>query len=86
MKLNKLNFLSSPDIRTIHNASLRILDETGMVIHHGVVLEKLAAAGVRVELHKKLVRFNEEQVMWAVAQAGKQFERPKPFNRLVRQF
>ncbi len=47
-----LHFLSERDIHQIHTASMQILENTGMVIHHHDVLEKLADSGVAVDRKK----------------------------------
>jgi trimethylamine--corrinoid protein Co-methyltransferase len=63
----KIQFLSDAEIQDIHYLSLKILRETGVVVHHAGVLDRLAAAGARVDFSKKLVRFEEQQVMAALA-------------------
>ncbi len=69
----KISLFSIQEIQTIHDASLKILRDVGMVVHHAGVLQKLRECGARVEPSSKLARFDETMVMNALQQAGKQF-------------
>jgi trimethylamine--corrinoid protein Co-methyltransferase len=69
----KLQFLTLQEIQNIHDTSIRILRDVGIVVHHQAALAKLAEAGARVDFTKKLVRFNEDLVSWALGIAGKQY-------------
>jgi trimethylamine--corrinoid protein Co-methyltransferase len=68
-----IKLLSKTDIQAIHDISLKTLRDVGMMVHHTEVLKRLAEAGANVNSDKKIVRFNEDLVMWALEKAGKQF-------------
>ncbi len=51
----KLNVLTENDIEAIHESSLRILAETGIVLTHPQGREILAAAGATVESDRVLL-------------------------------
>jgi trimethylamine---corrinoid protein Co-methyltransferase len=69
----KLRLLSSHEIQMIHDASLQILCDTGVLVKHKAILQKLAEAGANVDEANQLARFSEEMVMGAIGSAGKQF-------------
>ena len=52
-----LSFLSKDEMQQIHNASLQILQKTGMKIDHLGALKKLIAAGAEVNFQTKVVKF-----------------------------
>ncbi|GER79906.1 MAG: trimethylamine methyltransferase family protein [Anaerolineales bacterium] len=62
-------FLNPQSIEAIHNATLRIMDETGVVVNHAGAREMLLANGARVE--KNRVRIPPDLVEKCVAAAGK---------------
>ena len=64
--MSYLKFLSEAEIESIHQATLRILDEVGLVLKHQVTQELLLAAGARVD--GKRVKFPPELVEKALAQ------------------
>jgi len=47
--LNRLRVISSNEYETIHQATIRLLEETGIVFHHQEVLDIFKAHGARVE-------------------------------------
>ena len=49
--------LSEDDLERIHVATLRVLEETGVEIGAGAVLERLEASGARVDTEARRVRF-----------------------------
>lgn len=59
------------DLRQIHDATMSILEQTGMLFHHPKVLEILKEKGIRVE--GSTVYFTREQLMEWVGKAPKQF-------------
>jgi trimethylamine--corrinoid protein Co-methyltransferase len=69
----RLELLSQRQIQAIHDASLAILRDTGVVMDHDEALKLLADAGAQVDFHQQRVRLSESLVMEGVAQAGKQF-------------
>jgi len=62
MQLRRLKILSDSEVSQIHEASRRILSETGMVVGSKKVLELLAQAGARVDFQKKLVKIPPQLV------------------------
>jgi len=69
----ELRFLSRGDIQAIHEASLIILRDTGVKVHHGEALRLLREAGAAVHGDSKIARLPEQLVMDCVAQTGKQY-------------
>ncbi|HEY62950.1 MAG TPA: hypothetical protein G4O02_00100 [Caldilineae bacterium] len=69
----RLQFLSQQDIQAIHDATLSILQNTGIMVHHEEVLRLLAEAGAEVDRTRGIARLPERLVMECVAQAGKQY-------------
>lgn len=67
--MSYLKFLSEAEIEAIHQATLRILDEIGVVLKHQATQDLLAAAGARVDGER--VRFPPELVERCIASAGK---------------
>jgi len=65
--------LSEREINDIHEASLTILRDTGVLVHHEEMLELLGRAGAEVDLAGKIARFPERLVTESVTQAGKQY-------------
>ncbi len=64
-----LKFLSESEIEAIHQATLRILDEIGVVLKHKETQDLLAAAGARLDGER--VKFPPELVERCIADAGK---------------
>ena len=62
MKLTDLKVLSQAEIKLIHDSSLRVLAEVGLVVESHKVLDILAASGCRVDYEKQLVKFPAEVV------------------------
>lgn len=56
MQLPTLEVLSNSEISQIHEASLRVLSETGIVVGSAKALKLLAQAVARVDFQKKLVK------------------------------
>ncbi len=55
--LEPLRYLSQEEMDAIHQAALRILERTGMWIDHVQALEYLRAAGCRVDMDRRIVKF-----------------------------
>jgi trimethylamine--corrinoid protein Co-methyltransferase len=68
-----VQFLSSAELQSIHDASLAVLRDTGIMVHHPEILALLGAAGARVESAYPIARFPEAMVMDALSRAGKSF-------------
>ena len=69
----QVRILSDNDIEGIHGASLGILRNTGVLIHHEEVLRILGENGAKVDSGRAIARFPEKLVMDCVARAGKQY-------------
>lgn len=67
----RLNVLDASEIQGIHEASLQILRDTGMLIHHQAVLQLLGEHGARVDRHRQIAKLPEALVEQSVARAGK---------------
>ena len=63
------SFLSSSSVESIHSATLRILNETGIVINHAGARDMLTANGARIEKNRVLIP--PELVEKCIASAGK---------------
>lgn len=64
--MNFLNYLNETEIKAIHLATLRILDEIGVVLKHKETQDLLAAAGARVDGER--VKFPPDLVEKTLAQ------------------
>ena len=64
-----LNFLSNQEVEAIHQATLRILSETGIVLTEPKSREILTSAGAKI--HETLVLLPPDLVEKCIAQAGK---------------
>lgn len=62
MKLTDLHVLSPGDIALIHESSLNVLDNVGLIVESQRVLDILAEGGCAVDREKKLVKFPREVV------------------------
>ena len=58
----QLRILSSEDMQRVHNASLEILERTGIRLDHQKAREMLQEAGARVDHETKTVKFPPELV------------------------
>lgn len=65
--------LNEDQIKRIHEASLAILDRTGVIIPHDEILSRFADSGAKVDWETKRVRIPPELVMRSLEQAGKRF-------------
>ncbi len=68
-----VRILSDKEIQDIHEASLIILRDVGVIVHHEKVLRLLAEAGAQLDNHRKIARFPEQLVMDSIARAGKKY-------------
>jgi trimethylamine--corrinoid protein Co-methyltransferase len=64
----RIEILSNEDMKKIHEASLDILEITGIRIDHKEALERLAAAGAKIDTQKRRVRFPADLVERSLAQ------------------
>lgn len=67
--MSYLKFLSESEIESIHQASLRILDEVGVVLKHKETQDLLASAGACIDGER--VKFPPELVEKSIAGVGK---------------
>ena len=65
--------LNEKQIRAVHQASMAILERTGITVPHPDLLDRLEAAGAKVNRDTQRVRLPEEVVMCLVQGAGRQF-------------
>jgi trimethylamine--corrinoid protein Co-methyltransferase len=72
-RIARLQVLSAKEIEAIHDASLAILRDTGVMVHHEDMLRLLGQAGARIDSDHKIARLPERLVMDRVAGAGKQY-------------
>jgi trimethylamine--corrinoid protein Co-methyltransferase len=68
-----VNVLSDNEIKDIHEASLVILRDTGVMVHHEEVLRLLGEAGAKIDKSNNIARLPEKLVMDSVAGAGKKY-------------
>lgn len=66
-----LEFLSHDQIKKIHSASLKILEDVGVVVYEDSFLKFLADSGVNVDFDKKRVRISPSLVMECVKKTPK---------------
>ncbi|OPZ18695.1 MAG: Trimethylamine methyltransferase (MTTB) [candidate division BRC1 bacterium ADurb.BinA364] len=71
--INKIEAVPPESLRKIHDTSLRILNEIGVVVPHAEMLDRLAAHGARVDSEKQHVRLPAELIAKAIADAGKAY-------------
>jgi trimethylamine---corrinoid protein Co-methyltransferase len=69
-----LEILSEKEIQNIHDASMAILGETGVRVHHDEILQILAAEnGCTINAHTGIVLISEKLVMECVGKAAKRY-------------
>ncbi|MGI6686034.1 MAG: trimethylamine methyltransferase family protein [Bacillota bacterium] len=66
-EIGALTLLSKQQLVDVHEASLQVLDEVGVVIHHKGALKMLKKAGAAIDGDR--VRLPRELIDWALAQA-----------------
>jgi trimethylamine--corrinoid protein Co-methyltransferase len=69
----RIECLSEREIQAIHDASLAILRNPGVVVHHDEILKLLAEAGAQVDWACHIAHLPERLVMDCVALAGKRY-------------
>ncbi len=74
--IQPIRYLSHEEMDSIHQAAVRLLETTGMCIDHMQALEYLRAAGCRVDMDPKRVKFPPELVEAAVARMRRNFRDP----------
>jgi trimethylamine--corrinoid protein Co-methyltransferase len=69
----KVQILSDREIQAIHNATVVILRDTGIMVHHDNVLKLLEQSGAKVDRNSPIARLPEKLVMDSIARAGKRY-------------
>ena len=72
-RIAQLQMLAEREIEAIKDASLAILRDTGVMVHHDEMLRLLGEAGATVDAGRRIVRLPERLVMDSISQAGKQY-------------
>ena len=73
MTLPHIELLSKDEIQAIHETSLKILKEVGVVVTSPEILDYMANAGAIIDKEKRTARFDENLVMWALESTGKKY-------------
>lgn len=71
VKGGQLKFFSDEQIDIIHNASLRVLDETGVAMQHAKALEVMKKAGATIDVTRQIARIPQYLVEEALSRAPK---------------
>ncbi len=72
-QIPQLKILTEREIAAIHDASMMILLDTGIMVHHEEILELLGQSGAKVNQASNIATIPEQLVMDCIARAGKQF-------------
>jgi len=72
-RIARLQLLTEPEIEAIKDASLAILRDTGIMVHHEEMLRLLGEAGAQVDAPRRIARLPERLIMDSVGRAGKQY-------------
>ncbi|NIM93341.1 MAG: hypothetical protein GTO18_06485 [Anaerolineales bacterium] len=73
MSRPQIKLLIEDEIQSIHETTLHILGNVGLLIKNPYVLDRLAEAGAIVNKGNDLARFDEDIVMWALESTGKNY-------------
>jgi len=68
-----LAFLSDAELQAIHEASILILRDTGVRVHHDEVRVLLGQAGATIDSAGEIARLPEQLVMDSIERSGKQY-------------
>ena len=71
MSCLRLSILSDVELRSVHEASLTMLRETGVLVQHPEVVRMLVSAGASIESAHPIVHLPETLVLDSIARAGK---------------
>ena len=71
MAKGRLEFLTSTEIRRVHDTSIRVLEEVGVIVHSEAVTKMLVDSGSTPSKDGKRVRMPQELVKSALAHAPK---------------
>ncbi len=73
MPIPSLSLLSSSDIQAIHDASLLVLRDTGVMVHHPGILKLLGEAGARIDSTRPIAHLPESLIMDSLGKAGRRY-------------
>lgn len=68
-----VNALSDREMQTIHDGTMKILGDSGVMVHHDESLDLLAGAGADVDKESRIARLPEKLVAESILKAGKKF-------------
>jgi trimethylamine--corrinoid protein Co-methyltransferase len=71
--MTRLQVLMEQEFEAIKDASLVILQDTGVLVHHDQILRLLGEAGAKVDAERRIARLPEKLVLESVSRAGKQY-------------
>jgi trimethylamine---corrinoid protein Co-methyltransferase len=74
MKLSGIKVLSEEEIIKIHDASLEILSEVGILIKSTNALDLLQSKGLSVDYNKSIVKFDKKTIEQSIASTPKEFK------------
>lgn len=69
----RISLLSEREVGDIHDASMAILRDTGVMVHHDDILRMLSQAGAKVDRERKIARLPERLITDCVTKVGKQY-------------
>ena len=69
----RYEMLSQNDIKTIHDASVRVLSEVGVKVYHDEAVRLLADAGAEVDKNNHTAKIGEALLMESIEKAGKSY-------------
>jgi trimethylamine--corrinoid protein Co-methyltransferase len=72
-RIPPVQMLTEREVEAIRDASLAILRDTGVRVHHDQMLRLLGEAGAGVDRDRRIARLPETLVLDGVARAGKQY-------------
>ncbi len=73
MPIPSLSLLSTSDIQAIHDASLLVLRDTGVMVHHPAILKLLGEAGARIDSTRPIAHLPESLIMDSLGKAGRRY-------------
>ncbi len=65
--------LKDEEISRIHDGTVQVLHEVGVRVHHEEVLDRLAAAGAKVDKARQTARIDEKLLLHSLEVAGKSY-------------
>lgn len=68
-----IELLAPAEVQAIHDTSLAVLRDTGVMVHHPDVLKLLGEAGARVESARPIAHLPETLIMDSLERAGKSY-------------